>query len=179
LNFHKQNTLSHITNYFRLFIFTVQCDNADENMILLYKPYRFRTTKWKISHLVPIQHCFWDHCFSWGHFNFNVLKNMKVATWSVTTLKKITIISFSRFYQVVFDYNWCPALLVIKWATFIVFPTRLNSRLNIFCLYYEPCYPELFTHIVFLLENYYVQVGRNRDRWYPCLGKFGVGKQKQ
>ena len=31
--------------------------------------------------------------------------------------------------------------------------------------------------MVFLLENFNAQVGRNRDRWYPSLGKFGVEKE--
>ena len=30
--------------------------------------------------------------------------------------------------------------------------------------------------MVFLLD-FNAQVGRNRDRWYPSLGKFGVGKE--
>ena len=28
-----------------------------------------------------------------------------------------------------------------------------------------------------LLRDFNAQVGRNRDRWYPSLGKFGVGKE--
>ena len=28
-----------------------------------------------------------------------------------------------------------------------------------------------------LLGNVNAHVGRNRDRWYPSLGKFGVGKE--
>ena len=31
--------------------------------------------------------------------------------------------------------------------------------------------------MVFLLGDFNAQVGRNRDRWYPSLGKFGVGKE--
>ena len=31
--------------------------------------------------------------------------------------------------------------------------------------------------MVFLLRDFNVQVGRNRDKWYPSLGKFGVGKE--
>ena len=30
--------------------------------------------------------------------------------------------------------------------------------------------------MVFLLGDFNAHVGRNRDRWYPSLGKFGVGK---
>ena len=30
---------------------------------------------------------------------------------------------------------------------------------------------------VFLLGDFNAQVGRNRDRWYPSLGKFGIGKE--
>ena len=33
-----------------------------------------------------------------------------------------------------------------------------------------------FTNRVFLLGNFKAQVGRNRDRWYYSLSKFGVGK---
>ncbi|XP_065583400.1 craniofacial development protein 2-like [Artemia franciscana] len=32
-------------------------------------------------------------------------------------------------------------------------------------------------NMVFLLVDFNVQVGRNRDRWYPSLGKFGAGKE--
>ena len=32
-------------------------------------------------------------------------------------------------------------------------------------------------NMVFLLENFNAQVRRNRDRWYPSLGKSGVGKE--
>ena len=32
-------------------------------------------------------------------------------------------------------------------------------------------------NMVFLLGYFNAQVGRNRDRWYPSLGKFGVGKE--
>ncbi|XP_065571512.1 craniofacial development protein 2-like [Artemia franciscana] len=32
-------------------------------------------------------------------------------------------------------------------------------------------------NMVFLLGNFNAQVGRNRDRWYPSLGKFGIGKE--
>ena len=32
-------------------------------------------------------------------------------------------------------------------------------------------------NLVFLLGDFNAQVGRNRDRWYPSLGKFGVGKE--
>ena len=32
-------------------------------------------------------------------------------------------------------------------------------------------------NMVFLLGDFHAQVGRNRDRWYPSLGKFGVGKE--
>ena len=31
--------------------------------------------------------------------------------------------------------------------------------------------------MVFLLGDFNAQVDRNRDRWYPSLGKFGVGKE--
>ena len=34
-------------------------------------------------------------------------------------------------------------------------------------------------NIVFLLEDFSAQAGRNRDRRYPSLGKFGVGKEKK
>ena len=30
--------------------------------------------------------------------------------------------------------------------------------------------------MTFLIGYLNTQVGRNRDRWYPSLGKFGVGK---
>ena len=30
-------------------------------------------------------------------------------------------------------------------------------------------------NMVFLLRDFNAQVGRNRDRWYPSLGNFGVG----
>ena len=33
-------------------------------------------------------------------------------------------------------------------------------------------------NLVFLLGYLNAQVGRNRDRWYPRLGKFSVGKKK-
>ncbi|XP_065565921.1 craniofacial development protein 2-like [Artemia franciscana] len=33
-------------------------------------------------------------------------------------------------------------------------------------------------NIVFLLGDFDAQVGRNRDRWYPGLGKFGLGEEK-
>ena len=33
-------------------------------------------------------------------------------------------------------------------------------------------------NIMFLLGDFYVQVGRNRDRWDPSQGNFGVGKEK-
>ena len=32
-------------------------------------------------------------------------------------------------------------------------------------------------NMVFLLGDFKAQVGRNRDRRYPSLGKFGVGKK--
>ena len=32
-------------------------------------------------------------------------------------------------------------------------------------------------NMVFLLGDFNAQVGRNRDRWYPSLGNFGVGKE--
>ena len=32
-------------------------------------------------------------------------------------------------------------------------------------------------NMLFLLGDFNAQVGRNRDRWYPSLGKFGVGKE--
>ena len=32
-------------------------------------------------------------------------------------------------------------------------------------------------NMVFLLGDFNAQVGRNRDRWYPNLGRFGVGKE--
>ena len=31
--------------------------------------------------------------------------------------------------------------------------------------------------MVFLLGNFNTQVGRNRDRWCPSLGEFGIGKE--
>jgi len=85
LNFHRQNKLSNI-NQFCLFIFTVGYGHTDKNMILLYKLHSFRNIKWKILHLIPIQHYFRDHYFSLSH-NFNVLKNTKIATWNTTTLR--------------------------------------------------------------------------------------------
>ena len=35
----------------------------------------------------------------------------------------------------------------------------------------------LGTNMMFLLGDFNAQVGRNSDRWYPSLGKFGVGKE--
>ena len=32
-------------------------------------------------------------------------------------------------------------------------------------------------NMVFLLRDFNAQVGRNRDRWYPSLGKFGAGEE--
>ena len=31
-------------------------------------------------------------------------------------------------------------------------------------------------NMVFLLRDFKAQIGRNRDRWYPSLGKFGIEK---
>ena len=32
-------------------------------------------------------------------------------------------------------------------------------------------------NMIFLVEDFKIQVGKNRDRWYVSLGKFGVGKE--
>jgi len=70
---------------------------------------QFKHFLWTLEDmLVPVLYRFWDHYFSWGHNNFNDLKDMKIATLNVRTLKdnyRINILS---------DNFGCFKLIVIK-----------------------------------------------------------------